>query len=365
MEVQSLSVDSSVSDEKNEKTSADENIPVFPEVLRCTRGGRVVAHSSLDEIYGEARDAQERQDLLRRLQGMSLQQKLSCCIQLKSKGNAYYTAAEYLPATACYEQGLMALDFGSSREEEEYTRKQLLLPLLLNLSACLLKLRRFDKASAVCDVALREEPHCLKALYRRAIARKELGDLNAAKADFQRILDLCEATSENHQMQQQQQRQLEQQMQQQEKDEQPKSEKAQPAQFYNRKDSREEAGVAAEPAGAPSRDSCESRGPSASSSDFNGLLVLLCRRELININQQQRRYSAACSRMFGGVKGRRQQQASATALTKHDKREKKTLRVVHWTTSHSCWIRECACKVVQWTTGLSWISLRLCKKRGR
>ncbi|KAL8270977.1 hypothetical protein Esti_005098 [Eimeria stiedai] len=346
-----------VSDMKCGENSADTDLPGFPQVLRCTRGGRVVGRSNFEEAYGEASEAYGRQELLKALQGMTLQQKLSCCAQLKAKGNNHYAAAEYLPAIACYEQGLLALDFGSSREQEEDVRKQLLLPLLLNISACLLKLRRFAKASALCDVALREEPRCLKALYRRGLALKELGDLSAAKADFLRILTLCAVTTEEQQRQQQQQ----QQRQQQEMEELLQQEKAQPEPFQRRKDLVKEGNAAAKSAAAACRNSSESTCPPGPSSDPDALLVLLCRRELANVNQQQRRYSAACSRMIGGVR-KRQQKPPAAAARKPDKPKEETLRVVQWTTAHK-WIRLCAYKVVQWTTALSLISLRVCKKR--
>ncbi|KAL8433807.1 hypothetical protein ACSSS7_003603 [Eimeria intestinalis] len=384
MERPNLSVEanSPVSVLKSDETSADADPPLFPEVLRCTQGGRVVGRASLEEAYGEAREAQERHELLKALQGMNQQQRLSCCAQLKEKGNAHYAAAEYLPAISCYEQGLLALDLGSSQEQEENVRKQLLLPLLLNLSACLLKLRKYAKASAVCDVIVKEEPQCLKALYRRGIARKELGDLAAAKADFLRILNLCAATPDQQQrrhqqqereQQQQTQQQLRQQQhetQQQQQQRQQKgtedhlqADKAQPETSQKRDYLVEEACAAADPSAALCRESRESRGgPSGPSADPNALLVLLCRRELANVNQQQRRYSAACSRMFGGVKESQQQNLPAVAGSEPDKRERDTLRVVLWTTAHR-WVTLSASKVVHWTSALSRISLRVCKKR--
>lgn len=170
----------------------DPSFPSTPEVLRCTRGGKVVGRCSLEDAYGEAQQAQNRIQLIQALRNMSLQEKLSCCRQLKEKGNAHYAAGEHLEAISCYEQGLMALDFGSSREQETDVQNRLLLPLLLNLAACLLKLRHHAKASAVCDIALRVDPECLKALYRRALAQKELGNLDKAKVDFRKILAVCE-----------------------------------------------------------------------------------------------------------------------------------------------------------------------------
>ena len=56
---------------------------------------------------------------------------------------------------------------------------------LSNLAACLLKLEMWDLASSAATRALVYDPKHIKALYRRALARKELGRAKAALAGTQ------------------------------------------------------------------------------------------------------------------------------------------------------------------------------------
>ncbi|PIL32501.1 transporter [Ganoderma sinense ZZ0214-1] len=59
---------------------------------------------------------------------------------------------------------------------------------LANLAACLLKLEMWELADNAATRALVHDPRHVKALYRRAHARRELGRLNAALADLEWLL---------------------------------------------------------------------------------------------------------------------------------------------------------------------------------
>ena len=59
---------------------------------------------------------------------------------------------------------------------------------LSNLAACLLKLEHWDLADSAATRALMYDPKHVKALYRRALARRELDRLNAAHADLEWLL---------------------------------------------------------------------------------------------------------------------------------------------------------------------------------
>ena len=61
---------------------------------------------------------------------------------------------------------------------------------LSNLAACLLKLDHWDLADSAATRALVYDPKHVKALYRRALARRDLGRLNAALADLEWLLTI-------------------------------------------------------------------------------------------------------------------------------------------------------------------------------
>ena len=60
---------------------------------------------------------------------------------------------------------------------------ELQLFLLLNLAMCWLKLEKWTKAADTCSDALKIDPTNGKALFRRATAHEQLGDVDKALAD--------------------------------------------------------------------------------------------------------------------------------------------------------------------------------------
>ncbi|OEH79838.1 tetratricopeptide repeat-containing protein [Cyclospora cayetanensis] len=284
----------------------DLEVPAVPEVLRCTRGGTIVGRSTLEEACGEAMDSQSRGGLLKALQGMNYTEKLHLCKRLKDQGNAHYASGEYAKAIALYEQGLLALDFGTSEEQEADTKHQLLLPLLLNLCACLLKMRSYAKARAVCNVALDVNPHCLKALYRRGLAEKELGELDAATRDFRKVLVACEKHRQSQQMQKAQRTQRMFRPQQGRAVQNAKHALSQRLTGPLPPRERPCSGSGDKPARSDDHSpaSLEEHVAAAHSCENSGseepweLLARQCRRQVAIVRMQERRYRAACLRMF-------------------------------------------------------------------
>ena len=92
----------------------------------------------------------------------------------KERGNALYAKADYHAAIA------------------EYNQCAILLPLdplpLSNRAQCWLKLRQWAEADRDCTAALELDGTNVKALYRRALARKGLGKIDEAAADVDRVL---------------------------------------------------------------------------------------------------------------------------------------------------------------------------------
>ena len=91
----------------------------------------------------------------------------------KDAGNALYAKGEYRAAIAEYNQCAILLPFDA-------------LPLS-NRAQCWLKLQQWSEAERDCSAALELDARNVKALYRRATARKGLGQLDSALADLDRV----------------------------------------------------------------------------------------------------------------------------------------------------------------------------------
>jgi len=59
------------------------------------------------------------------------------------------------------------------------------LPILLNMSACHLKLQDWEHAIQCCDQALDHDADNAKALFRRGCAKQSLGQTEAARKDLE------------------------------------------------------------------------------------------------------------------------------------------------------------------------------------
>lgn len=63
-------------------------------------------------------------------------------------------------------------------------------PLLLNYSQCKLLERDYYAAIEHCTEALKYDPHCVKALFRRGKAHAGAWNFDRARADFERAAEL-------------------------------------------------------------------------------------------------------------------------------------------------------------------------------
>ena len=62
--------------------------------------------------------------------------------------------------------------------------------MLLNLSACQLKLGCYDAVVKNCSKVLQADPDCVKALYRRGLARININELDLAGEDLRKVQQL-------------------------------------------------------------------------------------------------------------------------------------------------------------------------------
>lgn len=95
---------------------------------------------------------------------------------MKEKGNKLVRKANYEEAAKCYSQCVELLP----KEIPSYTNRAL----------CYLKLKQPKKAIEDCNQALKIQSSCVKALFRRAQARKMLKDYKEALADFAKVLKI-------------------------------------------------------------------------------------------------------------------------------------------------------------------------------
>ncbi|KAJ3025376.1 UNVERIFIED_CONTAM: RNA polymerase II-associated protein 3 [Siphonaria sp. JEL0065] len=111
----------------------------------------------------------------------SLQQlelRLENSLLEKEKGNAYFKKGDYKKAVKCYSRSIKLNPEGS-------------VVVLGNRAMTYLKLNEFQAAEADCTTVLEIEPKNVKALWRRGVARREIGsDLSGAKCDLEKALVL-------------------------------------------------------------------------------------------------------------------------------------------------------------------------------
>ena len=98
---------------------------------------------------------------------------------LKNEGNDQVRGGDYTGAIETFKKGITNLESCTTPDESVYS---LLQSLRLNSALCYLKLEDYSNVIEVCDSVLFRDPKSVKALYRRGVARRELGNvLDGAK----------------------------------------------------------------------------------------------------------------------------------------------------------------------------------------
>ena len=132
-------------------------------------------------------------------------EKLQWAETHRQHGNKLYSKGKYIEAMDVYLTCLVAIDKSVDNNVddgyphwEERAEKQIKLPVLLNLSACTLKLGMYKKTCAFCDMAL-ELQHGLspKVLFRRGKARISMGMYKDARGDLLSSLTLLDEKEQN------------------------------------------------------------------------------------------------------------------------------------------------------------------------
>nr|XP_009412296.1 PREDICTED: 70 kDa peptidyl-prolyl isomerase-like isoform X1 [Musa acuminata subsp. malaccensis]XP_018685326.1 PREDICTED: 70 kDa peptidyl-prolyl isomerase-like isoform X1 [Musa acuminata subsp. malaccensis] len=118
-------------------------------------------------------------------------EKIQAAEGTKSSGNDLFKNGKFERAAKKYDKAARYIDGeGTFEDNEEKLVKSLRISCWLNSAACCLKLKDFQGAIRLCSQVLDNEFCNVKALYRRAQAYIEAADLDLAKLDIQKALEL-------------------------------------------------------------------------------------------------------------------------------------------------------------------------------
>ena len=102
----------------------------------------------------------------------------------KEDGNAHFKSGDYTAATRSYRRGTNALKNLNNNNTGDDQVKQLLITLQTNLSMVCYKQSKHKMSRDVATKAIEIESTNVKALYRRAMAHRAMGDVDSAKDDL-------------------------------------------------------------------------------------------------------------------------------------------------------------------------------------
>jgi len=133
--------------------------------------------------------------------GMESDEKKEVSIKKKNEGNELFGQGHYAHALKKYTKALDFVEDNSKAEQEEIrqTNNEICLPCHLNSAMCYIKIKEYRKALESCEKALKIDSRNVKGLWRRGVARTELGFWNEAKRDF---VDALEIEPDNKPIQQ-------------------------------------------------------------------------------------------------------------------------------------------------------------------
>ncbi|KAG1341813.1 peptidyl-prolyl cis-trans isomerase FKBP62 [Cocos nucifera] len=122
---------------------------------------------------------------------MSVLEKIEAAEKLKKAGNDLYKIGKFQRAAKKYDKAVNHInEDGPFEGGEEKLVKTLRVSCWLNHAACCLKLKDFQGAIKLCSKVLDIEFCNVKALYRRAQAYMEAANLDLAKLDIQKALEV-------------------------------------------------------------------------------------------------------------------------------------------------------------------------------
>jgi len=106
----------------------------------------------------------------------------------KEDGNTHFKSSDFSSAARSYRKGTNLLKKLNEANSGEDQVKQLLITLQTNLSMVCFKQKKHRMSRDVASRALEIDDKNVKALYRRAVASRAMGDVDAAKSDLRSAL---------------------------------------------------------------------------------------------------------------------------------------------------------------------------------
>jgi len=122
-------------------------------------------------------------------------QVLEICGKIKNAGNSFYKAKNFTKAIRKYRKACNYISYlrdamGSTEDEEEEKIRQVEVPLILNIAACMLASKQWDAAKTECEKVLDIQETNPKAIFRRGQALLGMNDFDAALEDLQKAREL-------------------------------------------------------------------------------------------------------------------------------------------------------------------------------
>ena len=108
----------------------------------------------------------------------------------KESGNGHFKSGDLDQAARSYRRGVNALKSLNSNNGGDEQVKAILVALQTNLSTVTHKQGKYRVSRDVASKALGIDPNCVKALYRRAMAHRMLGDVDSARDDLRSVLGI-------------------------------------------------------------------------------------------------------------------------------------------------------------------------------
>ena len=162
-------------DEEKPETEQDQEDPSSPSADSETDSNDETT-ASTDADDSESAPKEDPIDLIAR------------AVSHKDEGNDLFKAGDLTKASRYYRKGtslLKNLNSGNTGDEQV---KALLVSLQTNLSMVCFKQNKYQQSRDVASKVLDVESTNVKALYRRAVASRKIGDPDAAKKDLKRAL---------------------------------------------------------------------------------------------------------------------------------------------------------------------------------
>jgi tetratricopeptide (TPR) repeat protein len=122
--------------------------------------------------------------------------KLAFSREMRDAGNVAYANGDHGEAVQLYAQAMAGLDQSGDEGMRDEARRTIALPILTNMAASFLEIRRPRQALDLCDQALGIDGGCVKAHLRRGKALLDLDRYAESRASFDAALGAAKTPAE-------------------------------------------------------------------------------------------------------------------------------------------------------------------------